>query len=129
LSLCRLAAASANWPTGRTRLLLRLRERHEVFVRHWIFVLLAQEFLFDQHVDAWRIRVRELLLKHPDGVRDLFTSEDKLFFLFALHHLLPGRHRHRHHDGHDGNADEQGRHRIACIRARARVGTPFVLTS
>jgi len=113
-------------------LLLRLRQRDEVFVGDRVFVLLAQEFLFDQDVDAGRVRVRKLLLKHPDGVRDLFTAEHELVFFFALHHLPPRGHRHGHHDGHHGDADEEGRHRVALFGSAARLAAPrfrFVLTS
>jgi hypothetical protein len=108
---------------------LRLRERHEVFVRDRVFVLLPQEFLLDEHVECRRVRVRKFPLEHANRVCDLLAAEDQLFFLLALNHLFPDRHDDGHHRGHDGDADNQGGHRVAVMRAPSRPLSPFTLTS
>jgi hypothetical protein len=129
LPLWWLARSCTGLATGCRGLLLRLRQRHEVSVGDRIFVLLPQELLFDQQVDRWRIRVGELLLKHPDGMSDLLAAEDELFFLFPLDHLFPHRHGHGHHHGHHRNPDDQGRHGIASLRGSSGAMDAFALTS
>ena len=90
---------------------------HEVVVGDRILVLLAQEPLIDEHVKVRRVRVREFPLEHANRVDVLQTSEDQLFFFFALPGVFPDRHGDRHHHRHDAHGDEQGRHCIPSLTA------------
>jgi hypothetical protein len=108
---------------------LRLSERHEVFVRNRVLVLLPQEFLLDEHVERRGVGAGELPLEHADRVRDLLAAEDQLLFLLTLDHLLPDGHDNGHHHGHDSDTDNQGSHGVAGLRAPSRPATPFTLTS
>jgi hypothetical protein len=96
--------------------LLRLRDRHEIIVRDRILVLLPQKLLLDEYIESWRIRVGEFPLKKSDRTGDLLAAKDQFCLFFALGCLLPHRHRDRHHHGHDRQADDERRHRVASLR-------------
>src|SRR5262249_5320275 len=131
---CRLGAPSRRgWrltatlrPAGLHAALLRcLGQRYEVLTGDRVFVLFPEEFLLHQQVDARRKRVCILALKQRDRVHVLLAAEDQFFLLFALGCVLPHRHRRRHDDGHDGDADNQCGHGVSVV-APARNG--FALT-
>src|SRR5262249_17460091 len=74
------ATAPLTLRTGRARRsgqILPGRQDHEVVVRDWVLVLLAEEALFDQQIDVRRIRVRELPLIHADRMHILQPAKDQ----------------------------------------------------
>ncbi len=88
----------------------------EIVARHRVLVLLAQEALLDEDVDAGRkIAGTGLALVEVDRSRVLLAPEDELGFTLALHFMPPHRHRDRHKKHHDADAHEQSRHGIAAL--------------
>ena len=83
--------------------------------RHRVFVLLPEIAPLHQHVDARRKVVSVLGSIEGDRASVLFTAKRQLRFLFASGKMAPGGQRHGHEDGHDGEADEQRRHRITPV--------------
>jgi hypothetical protein len=102
-------------PGLETALLRRLRQRHEILARDRVLVLLSQKLLLDEQVYGRRIGACILALKQTDRVDVLLAAEHQLFFFFSLGRVLPDRHRRRHDDGHDGNADNEGSHGVPLI--------------
>lgn len=83
---------------------------------HRVLVLLPEEPLIDEDVDARRPRPGAVAaLPEADGAHVLLTPEDELRFLLALRLVAPGRQDRAHQHGHHGQGDEQGRHRIATL--------------
>ena len=103
---------------------LERRQIPEVAVGHRVLVLLAQELLAQQDIDAGRERVGVLPLVQRHRPRVLPGPEDELGFLLALDRLFPDRNDQGPDDAHDGDAGQQDGHRISGVGPRP----PFVLT-
>jgi hypothetical protein len=94
---------------------LRWSDGNEILARDRIFVFLAEKALLNEHIKSrWR-RVCVFSLEETDGARVLLTSKDQFLFLFALRELLPDRHRHGQHHGHDAHGDDEHRHRVTAF--------------
>ena len=96
----------------------RLVEHLELTVRrHRVRVLLAQEPLFDEHVDARRKGARVAPLPESDRAGVLLAAEDEFGFALALDGMPPRRHGDAHQHRHDGEADEEAGHGVAPFAA------------
>ena len=92
------------------------RNRAELAIRrHRIFVLLPEVASLHEDVEARREVVSVLGSKEGDRTSVLFSPKRQLRFLFTTGKMAPGGQRHGHEDGHDGEADEQRRHRITPL--------------
>ena len=117
----RVASASGRWWRDRVDAGLLTTDANHLelaALRHRVLVLLAQEPTLDERVDARREGigdVRVLGSKEGDGAGVLLAAEDELGFFLPLRLVPPDRHRHRHQNRHDGERDEQGRHRVPAL--------------
>jgi len=87
--------------------------------RHRVLVLLAQEPALDERVDARGKGIRDVRVfefEESDRAGVLLATEDQLGFFFASRFVPPDRHRDRQQDRHDGESNQQGRHRVPALR-------------
>jgi hypothetical protein len=103
-----------------------LQQGREIVIRDRVFVLLAQEPLLDERIDAGWERVGVPALEEPDSAGVLFAAKDELFFLLALRHLLPCRHDDCEEHGHDAHGDQKGRHCVTRLSAAATAVRSFL---
>jgi hypothetical protein len=112
---CRRRCASAGLRRSAARLPLRVADgnRAELAVRrHRILVLLPEIAALHEYVDTRRKVVSVLRSIESNRAGVLLAAKDEFRFLFPAGEMAPGRQRHGHEDGHDGEGDEQRRHRI-----------------
>ena len=111
----RCAAASLRRRAAATLRSLRVADGNHAELavrRHRVFVLLPEIPPLHQHVEARRKVVSVLGSIEGDRASVLFAPKRQLRFLLATGKMAPGGQRHGHEDGHDGEGDEQRRHRI-----------------
>ena len=112
---CRWRCASARLRGSAARLCLRVADGHHAELavrRHRVLVLLPEIAPLHEHVDARRKVVSVPGSIESDRASVLLASKNEFRFLFAAGEMAPGGQRHGHEDGHDGEGDEQRRHRI-----------------
>ena len=80
--------------------------------RHRILVFLPEITPLHEHVDARRKVVSVLRSIERDCAGVLLAAKNEFRFFFPAGEVAPGGQRHGHQDGHDGEGDEQRRHRI-----------------
>ena len=73
----------------------------------------------DKGLDIGWVGAGGLPLIEHDGPRVLLAAEDQLGLALALRRVVPHRERHRQHETHDGENDEQSGHREALLSARS----------
>jgi hypothetical protein len=86
---------------------------------HRVLVLLTKEPALDEGVDTGRERVwdvRVLVPEERNRPRVLLSAKDELGFFLAAGLVPPDRHRDREQNSHDGERDQQGRHRVSAFR-------------
>jgi hypothetical protein len=119
LTRSRLSGAGLLLSARDARCLGAEAERQELAVlRHRVLVFLAQESVLDQKVDAWRERVRDVLvleLEKGDRSRVLLAAKHELGFLFALRLVAPDRHQDRQQNSHDREGHQKGCHRVSAL--------------
>ena len=92
------------------------KDWNEIVIGDRIFVLLAEKSLVYQEIDVGRQRSwTRFPLEQADRPRVLLAAEHELGFLLPSSHLVPHRHRRRHHDRRDAQADEQRGHGVSLL--------------
>ena len=86
---------------------------------HRIAVGAAQKPALDKGLDSGWVGAGGLPLVEHDGPRVLLAAEDQLGLALALRRVVPHRERHRQHEAHDGENDEQSGHREALLSAQS----------
>jgi hypothetical protein len=87
---------------------------------HRVFVLLSEKPSRHEDVDARREEGRilgVLEFEERDSPRILLAAKDELGLFLSLRFVTPHGHRDRQQDGHDGQRDEQGGHRVSPFAA------------
>jgi hypothetical protein len=87
----------------------------EIVVSDGVFVFLANETLFDEHIEIGRAGVGVLHREKSERSRVLQPAENELFFFLASRHLFPDGHDNGHHDRGEAEPDEQGRHCVTIV--------------
>ena len=106
------AAAPATGELGQ----LGLQDEPELAAgSHRIGVGAAQKPPLDKGLDVGWVGAGGLPLIEHDGPRVLLAAEDQLGLALALRRVVPHRERHRQHETHDGENDEQSGHREALL--------------
>ncbi len=101
---------------GSTRARIRTREERLKFavLRHGILVFFTKVASLNENLDTRR-KAAILQLVEADGSRVLLASKHELELFLPLGLKTPGRQGRQHKNGHDGQRDQQGGHRVATL--------------